>query len=29
MPWENSPIFHGRGLKTPLPELWPKVKHWR
>lgn len=29
IPWENSPIFHGRGLKTPLPELWPKLKHWR
>lgn len=29
MPYENAPIFHGRGLKEPLPELWPKVKHWR
>lgn len=29
MPYENTPIFHGRGLKTPLAELWPKVKHWR
>jgi hypothetical protein len=29
MPSENSPLFHGRGLKTPLPQLWPSVKHWR
>lgn len=29
MPYENSPIFHGRGLKTPVAQLWPKVKHWR
>jgi len=31
-PWgmaeENSPIYICRGLKTPLPELWPQLKHW-
>lgn len=29
MPWENSPIFHARGLRVPMHEIWPKVKHWR
>jgi hypothetical protein len=29
MPEENAPIFHGRGLIKPLPELWPRVKNWR
>jgi hypothetical protein len=31
-PWgmaeENRPIYVCRGLRTPLPELWPKLKHW-
>jgi len=31
-PWgmaeENRPIFICRGLLTPLPEIWPKLKHW-
>lgn len=31
-PWgmeeENRPIYLCRGLKTPLPELWPRLKHW-
>lgn len=31
-PWgmaeENGPIWVCRGLKTPLPELWPQLKHW-
>jgi hypothetical protein len=31
-PWgmaeENRPIFVCRGLKTPLAELWPRLKHW-
>jgi len=31
-PWgmaeENRPIFLGRRLKTPLKELWPRIKHW-
>lgn len=29
MPDENQPIFHGRGLKVPLRQLWPKLKYWR
>ncbi|HYO79581.1 MAG TPA: glycosyltransferase family 39 protein [Thermoanaerobaculia bacterium] len=29
MPSENAPIFHGRGMKTPLAQLWPRVKQWR
>jgi len=31
-PWgmaeENNPIWVCRGLKTPLQELWPQLKHW-
>lgn len=31
-PWgmeeENNPIYLCRGLKTPLAELWPRLKHW-
>lgn len=31
-PWgmaeENGPIHVCRGLKTPMPELWPRLKHW-
>jgi hypothetical protein len=31
-PWgmaeENRPIFVCRGLKVPLPQLWPQLKHW-
>lgn len=31
-PWgmaeENRPIYVCRGLKTPLAELWPRLKHW-
>ena len=29
MPEENIPIYHGIGLKKPLAEVWPRVKHWR
>lgn len=29
MPEENGPIYHGRGLKPPIAEVWPRVKHWR
>ena len=29
MPEENRPIHHGRGLKQPLAQVWPSVKHWR
>jgi MFS family permease len=25
---ENNPIYVCRGLKTPLQELWPRLKHW-
>jgi hypothetical protein len=25
---ENRPIFVCRGLKVPLPQLWPQLKHW-
>ena len=32
-PWgmaeENRPIYVCRGLKVPLAESWPKLKHWR
>ena len=31
-PWgmaeENRPIYLCRGLKTSLPDLWPRLKHW-
>ena len=31
-PWgmeeENRPIYICRGLKVPLPKLWPSLKHW-
>ncbi len=31
-PWgmaeENNPIFVCRGLKPPLEEMWPALKHW-
>ena len=31
-PWgmqeENRPIYVCRGLKPPLPEMWPQLKHW-
>ena len=29
MPYEHFDVFYCRGLKTPLKELWPKVKNWR
>jgi hypothetical protein len=28
-PDENNPIYHCRGLKPSLEELWPKLKPWR
>jgi hypothetical protein len=32
-PWgmaeENRPIFICRGLLSPLPEMWPWLKHWQ
>lgn len=29
MPYENGPIWHGRGLKMPISDMWPSVKQWR
>ncbi len=29
MPEENAPLYHGRGLKMPLAQVWPSVKNWR
>jgi 4-amino-4-deoxy-L-arabinose transferase-like glycosyltransferase len=29
MPEENGVFLYCRVLKTPLPALWPKLKHWR
>lgn len=28
MPYEHLDIFYCRGLKQPLPEIWPQVKKW-
>jgi hypothetical protein len=28
-PDENNPIYHCRGVKPSLEELWPKLKPWR
>jgi hypothetical protein len=28
MPYEHSDVFYCRGLKQPLKELWPQLKHW-
>jgi len=28
MPYEHIDVFYCRGLKRPLSELWPQVKHW-
>jgi hypothetical protein len=29
MPYENNlPVFLCRRMKTPLPEMWPKIKKW-
>jgi hypothetical protein len=28
MGWEHYSIFICRGLKKPLPEVWPSWKHW-
>jgi hypothetical protein len=25
---ENRPIYLCRGLREPLPEIWPRLKHW-
>jgi hypothetical protein len=28
MPYEHIDVFYCRGLKRPLSELWPQIKHW-
>jgi hypothetical protein len=28
MPYEHIDIYYCRGLKTPLAEIWPKLKRW-
>jgi hypothetical protein len=28
MPYEHFDIFYCRGLKWPLPDLWPRLKNW-
>jgi len=28
MPYEHFDVFYCRGLKQPLSEFWPQVKHW-
>jgi hypothetical protein len=28
MPYEHIDIFYCQGMKTPLAELWPKLKSW-
>jgi hypothetical protein len=28
MPYEHFEVFYCRGLKQPLKELWPQLKHW-
>jgi len=29
MPYEHFTVYHCRGLKHPLAELWPTLKSWR
>src|SRR5215469_739970 len=28
MPYEHIDIYYCRGMKSPLAELWPKIKNW-
>ncbi len=28
MAFENHPIYLCRGLRTPLKEIWPRIRHW-
>ena len=29
MPYEDDkPVYVGRGMRPPLRELWPKLKHY-
>lgn len=29
MPFENGPIYHGRGLRIPMAKVWPETKEYR
>jgi hypothetical protein len=29
MPYEEFEIYHCKGIKEPMSELWPKIKNWR
>jgi hypothetical protein len=29
MPYEEFEVYHCRGIKMPMNELWPKIKNWR
>ena len=29
MPYNHFDVFYCQGIKLPLAELWPKIKHWR
>jgi hypothetical protein len=28
MPFEHFDVFYCEGLKEPLGQLWPRLKHW-
>ena len=28
MPYQQFDVFYCRGIRTPLPELWPQLKRW-
>jgi hypothetical protein len=28
MPYEHIDIFYCQGLKSPLADVWPKLKNW-
>ena len=29
MPYEQFEVYHCKGIKMPMSELWPKIKNWR
>lgn len=29
MPYEEFDVFHCKGIKVPMKDLWPKIKNWR
>lgn len=29
MPYEHFDVYYCAGPKTPLPQVWPRLKHWR